>query len=214
MAAGTSYSLALRPNGKVVAWGDHSFVVTTPLDLGFTQVAAGAGHALALRADGSIVSWGSDSAGQVSNTPDGTGFTQLAAGYSHALALGPAPTWTDAGSALAGMYGDPLLAGSGSLAAGSSNTLELSNAAPGALAVLFVSLSSNPVPFKGGTLLAFPAVIDGRLLVTGNEGGMALLFGMPPGLLPNTELWAQWAIQDAAAVQGVALSNALLGVTP
>ena len=216
VAAGGWHSLALRADGSIAAWGGDEYgqVSNTPVGTGFNQVAGGSRHSLALRADGSIESWGLDSYGQVSNTPVGTGFTQVAGGSFHSLALHSAPTWTDAGSALAGLHGDPLLAGSGSLAAGSSNAVELSNAAPSTLAGLFVALSSSPVPFKGGTLLAFPTVIEVRVLVTDEEGGMALPFRMAPGLLPGTELWVQWAIQDAAAVKGVALSNALLGVTP
>jgi hypothetical protein len=37
---------------------------------------------------------------------------------------------------------------------------------------------------------------------------------MPAGVPGGTSLVLQWAIQDAAAVQGVALSNALKGLTP
>ena len=61
------------------------------------------------------------------------------------------------GSALAGVTGDPLLVGTGTLADGSSNSAKLSNAAPSATAGLFLALSSTPVPFKGGTLLPSPS---------------------------------------------------------
>jgi len=37
---------------------------------------------------------------------------------------------------------------------------------------------------------------------------------MPEGVPAGFELWAQFAIQDPGAVQGVALSNAVRGVTP
>jgi hypothetical protein len=123
------------------------------------------------------------------------------------------PTWTDEGRALAGIAGDPVFTGSGSLAAGSANSLALASAAPGALAGLVVGLSSANLPFKGGTLVPAPTV--GPVFVTtGGAGSIVLPFVMPPGLPTGTELWMQWAIPDAAAVKGVALSNALLGTTP
>jgi len=123
------------------------------------------------------------------------------------------PTWTDEGQALAGVAGKPKFVGSGSLAAGSADTLTLSRAAPGALAGLVVGLSSANLPFKGGTLV--PAPMLGPVFVPVSGGGAIVLpFTMPTGLPAGTQLWMQWAIPDAAALHGVALSNALLGQTP
>ena len=123
------------------------------------------------------------------------------------------PTWTDEGHALAGVAGNPVFTGSGSLAAGSANTLALASAAPGALAGLVVGLTSANLPFKGGTLVPAPDVGPVLVPVSG-AGSIALPFVMPPGLPAGTSLWMQWAIPDAAAIHGVALSNALLGQTP
>jgi hypothetical protein len=122
-------------------------------------------------------------------------------------------TWTDKGSALAGVAGNPKLAGSGDLSGGSGNSLSLIRSAPNATAGLFLGFASTPVPFKGGTLLPFPFTIP-LVLPTSPTGTITLTFTMPTGLPSDVELWLQWAIQDAAAVQGIALSNALLGVTP
>jgi hypothetical protein len=123
------------------------------------------------------------------------------------------PTWTDEGHALAGVAGSPVFTGSGSLAGGSANTLALASAAPGALAGLIVGLTSANLSFKGGTLVPAPDV--GPVLVpVSAAGSIALPFTMPVGLPAGTSLWMQWAIPDAAAVHGVALSNALLGQTP
>ena len=120
--------------------------------------------------------------------------------------------WSDQGSALAGVSGDPLLTGTGTLAALSVNTVALSNAAPSALLGIFVGTASNPVPFKGGTLVPVPQLV--LIANTNPAGGLALEFHMPVGAPSGAELWVQEAIQDAAAVKGVALSNAILGVTP
>ena len=129
---------------------------------------------------------------------------------SHAL---EPVAWAGHGSALAGIAGAPVLLGSGPLSAGSSNAVDLSSAAPSATAGLFLALASTPVPFKGGTLMPFP-FFDPVLVTTSAAGTISIPFVMPAGVPPGTELWLQWAIQDAAAVQGVALSNGLRGTTP
>jgi hypothetical protein len=132
---------------------------------------------------------------------------------SGAVYLFQRSVWTNEGSALAGVDGPPVLSGLGTLAAGSDNSASLVHAAPSALAGLFVGFASTPVPFKGGTLLPFP-FLELVLLDTGPDGTLPLPFVVPAGIPPGTEVWAQWAIQDAAAVKGVSLSNALLGVSP
>lgn len=125
----------------------------------------------------------------------------------------PAPGWTNQGSALAGVNGLPILTGLGNLEAGTSNAVNLSNAAPSALSGTLLALSALPVPFKGGTLLPFPFLVLITLPTT-PAGGFSLPFGMPVGIPSGTEIWIQAAIQDAAAIKGVALSNALRGLTP
>ncbi|RKY18485.1 MAG: hypothetical protein DRQ55_13220 [Planctomycetota bacterium] len=121
--------------------------------------------------------------------------------------------FSDQGCALPGLAGAPWLAGSGDLSAGSAQAIALVNASPLSLAGLFVSLSSTPVPFKGGTLKPFPP-FDPILLPTDGAGEITLPFVMPAGVPTGTQLWLQWAVQDGGAVKGVALSNALRGLTP
>jgi len=134
-------------------------------------------------------------------------------GAGAAYAFNLTHPWSDQGSALAGVSGDPSLEGSGPLAGASSNTVALTNAAPSATAALFLAPAANPVPFKGGTLLPFPFLIPPVIVSTDANGAIQLPFTLPPGVPAGTELWVQWGIADASAVQGVALSNALLGVT-
>lgn len=144
--------------------------------------------------------------------------TNLVAGDTNAQAdvflldVGP---WANAGSALAGVSGAPLLVGHGTLQGASAGDIALSAAAPVAAAVLFVSLTAAPapVPFKGGSLVAFP-VIAQLPVVTGASGNLTLPFLWPTGLPAGLHLDFQYAIQDAAAVKGVALSNALDALTP
>jgi hypothetical protein len=121
--------------------------------------------------------------------------------------------WSSLGSALAGVSGKPAFAGAGTLAAGSSNTIDLSNAKPSAVAGLFFGLSSGSIPFKGGILE--PAPFFGPVMLgTSPAGTIGIPFLMPAGVPAGTTLVLQWAIQDAAAVQGVSLSNAVQGLTP
>jgi hypothetical protein len=134
------------------------------------------------------------------------------AGAAYAFDLGLDP-WTDLGFALAGGSGPPILVGSGTLETGSAGKLSLSDANSAAPAVLFVSLSSTPTPFKGGTLVPVPVTVSLGLL-TDAGGAASLPFVWPPGVPSATSLFLQVALQDPAAPVGVALSNALLAVTP
>lgn len=124
---------------------------------------------------------------------------------------GGAPSWTNEGCALAGAGGEPLLAGTGELVPNAPNTLSLSNAAASASAALFASVGSTPAAFKGGTLKPLPAAVL-FFGTTSGSGDTGLTFRFPSGLATGTELWAQWAVMDGGAVQGVALSNAVRGV--
>jgi hypothetical protein len=123
------------------------------------------------------------------------------------------PPWSSLGFGLAGLNGVPQLAGTGTLVAGSPGSLDLSGARELANAFLFVSLACNPTPFKGGVLVTVPFVqlFD---LDTNTFGAVSLPFSWPSGLPGGTALHFQFAIQDADALKGVALSNALKAVQP
>jgi hypothetical protein len=122
-------------------------------------------------------------------------------------------TWTNLGDALAGVSGDPLLAGTGTLVGGSPGSIDLTNANPSALTILFVSLAYNPTPFKGGLLAPVPALFK-ISLATNAVGGIPLPFIWPLGVPSGTNLYFQYAIQDVAAPVGVSLSNVLKATTP
>ncbi|MFT7518145.1 MAG: hypothetical protein ACI9MC_000272 [Kiritimatiellia bacterium] len=122
--------------------------------------------------------------------------------------------WSGQGCALAGVTGDPLLVGGGSLFAGSTNLLTLSNAAPLALAARFIAFSSTPLPFAGGMLKPFPFLTPFFFTTPPAGGTVPLSFVMPSGVPPGTSIWVQYGISDGAAIFGVSLSNAVLGLTP
>ena len=79
--------------------------------------------------------------------------------------------------------------------------------------LLFIAFSSTPVPFVGGTLLAFPGPMIVALSTDG-VGSCALPFTWPVGVPAASAFYFQCAILDLAAIQSVSLSNGLRGVTP
>jgi RHS repeat-associated protein len=109
--AGMFYSVALKPDGTVWAWGsnyggelgdntttDRLAPVQVSGLTGVMAIAAGAGHGLALKSDGTVWAWGSNNHGQVGDntTTDRhvpvqvqglSGVTAIAAGNGHSLAL-------------------------------------------------------------------------------------------------------------------------------
>jgi len=122
------------------------------------------------------------------------------------------PTWLDLGYDLAGAAGAPRLAGSGTLQAGSPGELLLEHAAPGALALGLVAPTELPTPFKGGTCVPLPQPMS-ILVVTSGAGNWRVPWNsFPPGVPISTPFYVQFAVADAGAPNGVALSNALAGV--
>jgi len=143
----------------------------------------------------------------------GTGQWGAAVGNSASCPLTGGNAWTDQGSALAGVSGDPLLEGTGTLVASSANSLNLSNAAPSALAAVLYATGTLPVNFKGGVVLPGP-LLTPIYATTSASGTIPIAFTMPVGVPSGTEIWVQWGITDAAAVKGVSLSNAVMGLCP
>ena len=88
ISAGWGFSLALRSDGSIAAWGewdDDGQVSGAPTDTGYLAIAARS-QGLALRLDRSIAAWGWNDEGQAS-APTGTGYLAIAAGSEHSTAL-------------------------------------------------------------------------------------------------------------------------------
>lgn len=113
---------------------------------------------------------------------------------------------SDLGFAHPGVSGDPSFFVTGCLGPGDVGNLILTNAAPFANAWPVAALAALPTPFKGGTLVPIPPIVLGPF-PTGAPGSV-LLNGIDGGFGPLT-IVMQWVIQDAAASQGFAMSNAL-----
>jgi hypothetical protein len=121
--------------------------------------------------------------------------------------------WTDLGGALPGLFFDPILVGTGDLGPGTPGSLVLTNAAPLRPAMLFISAASVPAPFKCGTLVPVPALLQ-LPLATDGDGEIALAWPSWPGGLSGLSLYFQIAIKDPVAICGVSISNALQGDVP
>jgi probable HAF family extracellular repeat protein len=121
--------------------------------------------------------------------------------------------WTDLGRGIAGVAGVPALVAHGALLEGHPLTLDISGAKPSGSATLVVGLSALNAPFKGGTLIP-----DADVLVIGlpldGAGALQLASAWPAGVPRGVSLWLQAWIADAAAVQGFAASNGLVGTVP
>jgi len=144
---------------------------------------------------------------------DLAGNSTISADFDYVQGTPVGDPWTDVGCSLAGVSGPPLLVGSGPLTTGSAGSLALSNAAPSASCMLFVSLSSTPVGFKGGTLCAFPFVVT-LPLATNGSGALTLPWASWPSGLSGASLYFQYAIADAAGPAGASLSNCERGDVP
>lgn len=88
IASGASFSLALKQDGTVVAWGyNDNGEISVPTGLnGVVAIAAGDYHALALKQDGRVVAWGYNRFGQCNVPPLGR-VVAIAAGGNHSVAV-------------------------------------------------------------------------------------------------------------------------------
>jgi hypothetical protein len=97
IAAGDGYTVALKEDGTVVAWGAGTSITGSwpewgqsivPAGLnGVKAIAAQVGHTVALKEDGTVVAWGWNDDGQT-DVPEGlTGGIAIAAGGQHTVVL-------------------------------------------------------------------------------------------------------------------------------
>ncbi|TAH39466.1 MAG: hypothetical protein EYC70_01390 [Planctomycetota bacterium] len=142
----------------------------------------------------------------------GQGFHGTTWGPSRGYILEPPAPWTDLGHALAGSNGLPSMLGAGSLIAGTTLTLELSNARARASGAWIIGFAPLLRPFHGGTLV--PRA-DHRIPLQTDADGRALFVqaGLPQ-LPSGFRIYAQAWLNDPAGIQGAAASNALLATAP
>jgi hypothetical protein len=135
IAAGSDFSLALKDDGTVVAWGCGFNYGECSVPIGLsavTAIAAGHFHSLALKGDGTVAAWGCGGSfdyGQCTVPGGLTGVTAIAAGVSHSLALksdGTVVAWGCGAGQDHGQCSVPIgLSGVTAIAAGTVHSLAL-----------------------------------------------------------------------------------------
>ncbi len=89
LAGGFNHSLALRPNGSLVAWGENIYgqcnVPALPAGVTYVEFAGGRQHTLARRSDGQVVAFGDNFDGQLQ-------VLVLPAGVNYSRSLPASPT--------------------------------------------------------------------------------------------------------------------------
>ena len=121
--------------------------------------------------------------------------------------------FTNLGHALTGTQGLPTLGGAGCLTGGSTVTLSLTRARPGASTTLLIGASQLNAPFKGGVMVPNPNLqIFG--LVTNPAGALTLSGTHPNGLPSGVNIYYQFWIPDPLGPVGFAASNGMAATLP
>lgn len=217
VAAGDEYSLALKSDGTVIAWGK-----TTPVPTGLSNVvaiASGGGQNLALKNDGTIVAWGIPANSATVNVPAGlSNIVAIACGNSHNLVLKADGTVFAWGSNYGGQTNIPVnLSNVVAIAAGSGSSFAIRNDGStwlsGRATNQFNTFSSNVVA---------AAVVSGGeqgIAVLGSGNGYA--WGFPSGISvdiisnvtavasisPFNQAGAIWALQRDGTLTGLAYNS-------
>lgn len=100
VAIGYAHGVALRSDGRVIAWGvNDKGQAAVPTDLtNAIGIAAHYNNSMALRSDGTVVVWGDNWQGQTNVPPELTNVVRIAAGEFHCMALradGTVVVWGD-----------------------------------------------------------------------------------------------------------------------
>lgn len=172
--------------------------------------------ALALALDAHGAAFVAGGTGSIDLPLAGAALDATAGGAGDAFAARlPLPPWADLGFAKAGGGGVlPRLVGAGSLEVGSPGSLTLSGARPSAACYLFIGFAAGNAPFKGGTLVPFPAALT-LVLFTFPDGTLPLAWpAWPAGIPPGFALVFQCWIADPAAPNGASASNGVSGLQP
>jgi len=112
-----------------------------------------------------------------------------------------------------GVYGNPYLELKGDFTVGSTLGVQLCDASPNSLAVLFLSLASAPLPFKGGLLHTVPIASQFSF---GTDAGGIEYFAVvwPAGIPTGAKIWYQYGVADGTSPVGATLSNAVVSTQP
>lgn len=150
---------------------------------------------------------------RINETGEIVGEAKASDGFFHAVKWTVTSTkWTDLGHGLAGTKGVPVLQGVGSLTAGSTISVELTNARNSAPAWILFGMSTLDLPFAGGVLVPSPSLIIPT--TTSSAGILDVSFGLPSALPGGLSVFAQVWLLDPAGIVGFAASNAITATVP
>ncbi len=130
--------------------------------------------------------------------------------YAFDAGTGATGQFIDLGFGLAGAHA-PVLTGSGSLAAGGSFTLAMTDLPPAATSYVVVGFIPLFAPFKGGVL--GPSV-DLLVPVGSGAGALSLPASSPPGIPSGASLYVQTWTADAGGPAGFDATNVLQCLFP
>ncbi|HEX5009987.1 MAG TPA: VCBS repeat-containing protein [Planctomycetota bacterium] len=121
--------------------------------------------------------------------------------------------WHPLGYALGGTQGLPRQIGEGTLQPGDPYTITLQDARPLSNAALVAGLNTLYAPFKGGTYVPTPQIVNYPLPT--DADGRLVLAGIWPGpAAPGVDLFLQFWIQDPQGPKGWEASGAVQAALP
>ncbi len=192
VAAGEEYSLALRNDGTVKAWGANTYGQTNvPAGLSnVVTISAGFEHNLALKNDGTVVAWGDNSYGKATVPSGLVNVIGVSAGRNYSLALksdGTVVAWG------ANFYGETdvprRLSGVVAVSAGVADSLALKNDGTlvgwgddqfGEVSIAATLSGVSAIDASGGTYFCLALKTNGTVVAWGiNSDGET---NVPPGL--------------------------------
>ena len=118
----------------------------------------------------------------------------------------------DLGGALGGSNGYPIQLASGTLIAGQPFSFRLFNGPPNGAAFHIVGLAALNAPFKGGTLIPFPHLVNGPLPLNAS-GNITLAANWPAGGSGLT-LWVQFWMPNGGGPAGFVASSGVRAQIP
>ena len=124
----------------------------------------------------------------------------------------PGSPYLDLGGALGGSNGYPIQLASGTLVAGQPFAFKLLSGPPSGFAYHIVGLSALNAPFKGGTLIPFPHLLNGPLPLNA-QGAITLAANWPAGGSGLT-LWIQFWMPNGGGPAGFVASSGVRAQIP
>jgi len=121
--------------------------------------------------------------------------------------------WVDLGGGTSGINGAVTLAATGDLTAGSTLTLDLTQAPASAQLVGWAAFAPVPFAALGGTIHAYPFNVQ-ILPFSDPSGSWSASLPWPAGIPMGTDIFVQFLAQDLSVPAGITVSNGVMATTP